>query len=262
MTKAIIMDKYFSPNPECSLVQGATRGAIYDLLSGHVYSIDPISTQVLALCQKQVEIGEICQTVSSANKGEVLEFLQQLQEMGLGAFFSEPHFVEQLRPQVSKAQRRRQGAPPVLTHLQLELYPGCNLNCTFCNNGTDAIRRQGGCLGCHVWQEHKLSDQLDMSIWESVLQQAIHLKCHILQIMGGDPLLDGDRLRQLIEKARMLGYRRISVMTNATLLDLGWARFFATRGAHPLIQILSSRQEVHDQITGITGSFTQTIEAI
>ena len=41
------MDRFFALSPECILVKGALRGAIYDLNSGNVFSVDETSVKVL-----------------------------------------------------------------------------------------------------------------------------------------------------------------------------------------------------------------------
>jgi hypothetical protein len=42
--------RFFNLGPQCALVKGALRGAIYDLGSGDVFSVDPVALRVLESC--------------------------------------------------------------------------------------------------------------------------------------------------------------------------------------------------------------------
>ncbi len=81
-----------------------------------------------------------------------------------------------------------------------------------------------------------------------------------LDIDGGEPTLH-PRLIDTIHLARSLGYRSINVTTNGRQLrDPELARSLVTSGiTHLLISLHGSTAEIHDEATGIQGSFEQTV---
>ena len=69
-------------------------------------------------------------------------------------------------------------------------------------------------------------------------------------------------LFDLIGSAKEVGFEVIEVFTNGTLLDQEYVDFFADQGVQVAITLYSQRPEVHDGITGVSGSFGKTLTNI
>ncbi|NOZ86935.1 MAG: radical SAM protein [Deltaproteobacteria bacterium] len=78
-----------------------------------------------------------------------------------------------------------------------------------------------------------------------------------LTITGGEPLLRSD-LEEIIERARDKGLA-VKLLTNATLMDPTRARRLAGLGLLSVhVTMFSTREQLHDSITGLAGSLFRT----
>lgn len=134
-----------------------------------------------------------------------------------------------------------------LRHLWLELTRKCNLKCVHCyaNSGPDL----------------PLSDGLTTSDWLELLESAREQGCSSVQFIGGEPLLHPD-LKALLRRASSLEYEDIEVFTNATRITSDWASLFAELDIKVALSFYSTRQEEHEAITTVPGSFRRTIRGI
>ncbi len=84
-----------------------------------------------------------------------------------------------------------------------------------------------------------------------------------LDIDGGEPTMH-PRLIDAIHLARDLGYRSINVTSNGRLLrDRAYAKSLVDSGVtHLLISLHGATAAVHDEATGVAGSFEQTVSGI
>lgn len=123
----------------------------------------------------------------------------------------------------------------------IDLTNRCNLECVHCY-----LRGRG--------------DGEEMSTAEvtGYIDQAVDAGCLFLLLTGGEPLARKD-FRKIYEHAKRAGLL-VSIFTNGTLIDEKMADFLAGFPPHTVeISIYGSRPGVHDGITGVTGSFEQTM---
>lgn len=71
-------ENYFTLNSEVYLVKGAKRGALYDLNSGDIYSIDPFSVTFIENLQKGTSIMEAQRNISRIDLSEFYPYLEKL----------------------------------------------------------------------------------------------------------------------------------------------------------------------------------------
>jgi radical SAM protein with 4Fe4S-binding SPASM domain len=133
-----------------------------------------------------------------------------------------------------------------LEFLWLELTERCNLRCVHCYAGSGPGLKDGPM----ETEEHR-----------RVLREAAEAGCRRVQFNGGEALLDPD-LTALVDEARALGYELIEVYSNATLLNEERIRLLRDRGVRVAVSFYSHRQEVHEAITQVPGSFQRTVGAI
>ena len=95
------------------------------------------------------------------------------------------------------------------------------------------------------------------------MEQGRRIGCRSLGFLGGEPVLY-PWIEDVVSRAVELGYRRIAICTNGTML--AWkhkARRLAAAGVTRLaISIHSMRPEVEDRLTGRAGSFDRKLEGL
>jgi Predicted Fe-S oxidoreductases len=220
----------------CRLVAGARRGAIYNLQTGKVLSVNQGALELLLSCQ-QSPLEDILDLKAPEDK-IFTDFLHRLAEMGLGSFFLDkpaPAKVDTLPAEPSK-----------LNFLWLEITSACNNKCLHCyatsgpSSSSDAVPHQR---------------------WLSLIAEARAAGASAIQFIGGEPLLY-PRWRELAEKACAEGFEFIEIFTNATLVDDSCVDFCQKHKIHIATTIYADNAAVHDRVTLNPGSFAKTMAAI
>ncbi|MBM3334812.1 radical SAM protein, partial [Candidatus Sumerlaeota bacterium] len=126
----------------------------------------------------------------------------------------------------------------------------CNLRCRFCYVGCGC--RAGG-------DEH---GEMTTTEVRRVLDIIRHdAQAPSVSFTGGEPMLRDD-LPELIAHARALGMR-VNLITNGTLLDRGAVERLVEAGLNSAqVSLEGPTADVHDRLTGVTGSFERTIGGI
>ncbi len=231
-----LMSSYFQLDEECVIVGGAKRGALYKLDTGDVYSIDPFARKVLQECEARRSIREVFREVPEAEPGQILGFLRQAAEAGLGEFKDEPF------------RQPKQVAPhrcETLDFIWLELREDCNLRCMHCYAASEVGRA--------------IANRLSIDEWKRILEEANGLGCRNMQFIGGEPFLFGPMIFDLSEHAKGLGYQSMEIFSNLTFLKNEWVDSLVRLDLSVACSLYSKRPEIHDQITGVAGSFERTI---
>lgn len=250
-------ETYFMLNSECYLVGGSLRGAIYNLHTGALFSIGPELTQIVALCEQRVHLGEITER-QQVSVDELFITLGKLQSLHLGMFYENRPLIEKLMPPLTKKMRKERFVPRMLGHLYLELTGSCNLDCAFCDEASTEPRKAIGCNRWPVSHEQGLTDEE----WLDVVKDAGQAKCATLQIMGGEPLLEKSLVFQIIETATDSGITNIVLSTNGLLLDATDIQFLSQYPVILSVQVYSHKPEVHDRITQASGNFERTVDIV
>jgi radical SAM protein with 4Fe4S-binding SPASM domain len=120
----------------------------------------------------------------------------------------------------------------------------CNLECKYCY------------ADCNKEQKRELR----LSEWTRIIQGLIDLGVVYLYIEGGEPFYREDFI-DLLE--RYAGKLFIQVRTNGTLNTHSLCADLKRQGiGSVLVDIMSTRPEIHDYLTGIAGSHEQSCRAI
>ena len=192
----------FALNSDCFLVKGAKRGAVYDLKSGDIYSIDETSARILEYCEKDYSINQICSAISKTNEQEqeIKDYFVNLEFLKLGQFLDQNQKIEKVALSIAEQK---------LEFIWLEVTQKCNLKCIHCYSESASKVDSGKENG---------KSELSITQWQSVLTTGIENGCKNIQFIGGEPILFGNNIFVLIKSAIDLGYEGIEFFTNATLL--------------------------------------------
>jgi len=258
---------FISLKPVARFVRGPRRSALYDLAGKAIFPLDPWMTQVVAGVLDGRSLERVLSGLGIRGprpRRLVREALLQHPLLSASAGPAERPETRQKRVPAGRASstpapaeirslQRLPMAPPSasaahrgLEFLWLELTERCNLRCVHCYAGSGPGLKDGP-MGT---TEHR-----------RVLREAAEAGCRRVQFNGGEALLDPD-LTALVDEARALGYELIEVYSNATLLNEERIRLLRDRGVRVAVSFYSHRQEVHEAITQIPGSFQRTVGAI
>jgi radical SAM protein with 4Fe4S-binding SPASM domain len=227
---------YYRLQEYCRLVAGARRGAVYNLQTGKVLSLNQGALQLLLACQ-QSPLEDVLDIHAPEDKVFV-DFLHRLTEMGLGSLYlDKPTPVRDDAPTAE---------PSKLSFLWLELTSACNNRCLHC------YATSGPCAD---------TDAVPHERWLSVIAEARAAGATAIQLIGGEPLLY-PRWRELVEKARAENFDFIEIFTNATLVDDACVAFCKQHNVNIATTIYADNAAVHDRVTLNPGSFAQTMAAV
>ncbi|MEN6412445.1 MAG: radical SAM protein [Veillonellales bacterium] len=227
---------FYRLHHDCRLVKGASRGAIYDLQSGKVYSINRGAREILSACQEH----PLAAVVDSNNPDNecYLKFLDRLTAKKIGALYTyEPEIKTTALP----------AAPVTLDFLWLELTANCNNRCLHC------YATSGPCQ-----QE---ADLVPHERWLQLITEARQAGATALQLIGGEPLMY-KKWQELVLKAETEGFNFIEIFTNATLIDDTCVAFLQQHHVNVATTIYADNADIHDRITQHPGSFDKTMAAI
>lgn len=227
---------YYYLKDECVLVEGKKRGAIYDLVSGRVYSINRGAIELLKACQTEA-LEEILD-VDAAESKPFLAFLDNLTNKGLVAAYNDPP--------TPKPTKKLPDYEAKLEFIWLELTSTCNNRCLHCYSASSPDTT-AGCVSHQRWLE--------------LISEARREGADGIQLIGGEPLLY-PKWRELVIRAREENYELIEIFTNATLVDDDCIEFFKKYNVSIATTIYANNAETHDKVTLHPGSFDKTISAI
>jgi len=117
------------------------------------------------------------------------------------------------------------------------------------------------CVFCAVGDRPK--EDADINVVLSALKRYRQEGFELLDIDGGEPTLH-EKLFTVVEEGRHLGYRKISLITNARRSSYpAYARRLVDSGIDEvLVSLHAGDQELHERLTGARGSYQQTLTGI
>ena len=133
---------------------------------------------------------------------------------------------------------------PQLTNLHIEITSKCNERC----------------IHCYIPGEHR-GAEIELSMFQDILRQCREMNILHLTITGGEPMLH----RNFIEFLMMCREYELSVnvLSNLTLLtDEILAEMKSNYLLGVQVSLYSMNPDIHDEITGVKGSFEKTKSAI
>jgi radical SAM protein with 4Fe4S-binding SPASM domain len=126
----------------------------------------------------------------------------------------------------------------------------CNLSCRFCYAGCGQ--------GCSRRDSSEMSLPEIKRILEIIYKEA---QAPTVSFTGGEPLLRSD-LPGMVAYAKSLGFR-VNLITNGTLATMDRVKALVDAGLDSAqVSIEGSGPHVHDRITGLPGSFEQSVAGL
>lgn len=228
-------------------VPGAERGAIYDINTGRVFSINTAACEILT-------------------KGEGdRKFWAKLEKIGL-ATRGKPDARSVLPELLQK---------PELQFVWFEIISDdCNESCVHCYADSMPLSHRktlglpaGGFIPVEdVAEKTTEKKKLTADKWKDLIEDTHSLGCDRCQFIGGEPFIykgeNGESVLDLAEYARETGFEFIEIFTNGTLFTERKIRRIKELGLNIAISLYSRDPEVHDRITKTPGSHKKTLSAL
>ncbi len=228
-------------------VPGALRGAIYDINSGKVYSINKAGCEILQ------------------GKAENAEFWAKLDPLGLVT--REKLEGKSILPELLQE--------PSLQFVWFEIISDdCNESCVHCyaDSMPPAYRKAMGVPGGgfipieQTGSKKKESKKISFEKWKGLISDSYSLGCRRCQFIGGEPTLyrgeNGETVFDLAEYAKSIGFKFIGIFTNATLLTEEKIKRIKGLGLNVAVSLYSSDEKIHDSVTKVPGSFRKTTRSL
>ncbi|MBI2641711.1 radical SAM protein [Candidatus Roizmanbacteria bacterium] len=228
-------------------VPGALRGALYDINTGRVYSVNQSACQILTGNLQNVEFWDNLETIGlvSKDKTEHQSILPELLQK------------------------------PELQFVWFELISDdCNESCVHCYaDSMPPTHRKTlglptrGFIPLEVSADtERRKTKLTAEDWKVLIKDAHSLGCRTCQFIGGEPFLykgeNGERVLDMAEYTISQGYDFVEIFTNATMLTPDKVERIKNLGLHIAVSLYSKDPEIHDKITNTLGSFNKTVGAL
>jgi radical SAM protein with 4Fe4S-binding SPASM domain len=251
------LNKYFKTHEGCLIVKGKKGFAIYDLVSGDVYSLDKrVGEAIFSLDTKKLSINEALREYSLREKKVILKAIKELITLGCGKVYRKNVYIPKVKALMEEKVLLENRGIFHLQSIDCEISKDCNVNCIHCEN-TKIIN----CGGCR--KDGNLKNSLTLKEWKTIIEEASLFKCRKIRFVGGEPFLLKDELLELIEWAEQLNYSSIEIITNATLLNEDIIKFLKSmKNIFLTVPIYSSLPQIHDSITGEKGSFEEALKNV
>jgi radical SAM protein with 4Fe4S-binding SPASM domain len=120
---------------------------------------------------------------------------------------------------------------------------------------------QNNCVHCYAGGPHK-TDELTTNQWKQVIDQLHHVGVFILTFTGGEPTLRED-LPELLLYSQKKGLVTGLITNGRSLKDERYVEILEKTGLDFVqVTLESHKPEIHDLMTGIKGSWKETITGI
>ncbi len=231
------MNENFALREHCFLVNGAKRGAIYDLKKGDIFSINGDALKLLKLCESGFSIQDVVEKLNfPENKSELFLYLNSLKENNIGIFLNKHEQIKKI--DIGEFEHK-------IDFMWLEVTNKCNLKCVHCYN--DKLN------------DGSYFESRDNENRMRVITDAYSLGCRKIQFIGGEPFLLGEKLLELVEFTKNKGYDFVEVFTNGMLVEEKQIDFIAKHNVSIAVSFYGPNSNVHNQVTLDASSFDRTV---
>ncbi len=210
---------------------------VMDVCSGAVHSVDDIAYDAIELYESTPK-DELCALLSQkygVSEDEINECYEQIEELRQSGQLFTPDKYENMAPELKK---RTSG---VIKALCLHVSHACNLVCAYCFAGQGRYHGKSALMSFETGKR-----ALDFLIENSGTRKNLEV-----DFFGGEPLLNFDVVKRLVEYARSVEKEhnknfRFTLTTNGMLID-DEVIDFCNREMSNVVLSLDGRKEIHDR---------------
>lgn len=232
--------EFFKLNEGCFIVDGLTSSCIYNTISGDMIRINKEIAEFL----KQ---SEDHQKINNINK-YTHDILLKLEKLNIGSFRKKSTYINKLSTYDESKTKQFCEPNHSIKSIFIEITNKCNINCLFCNENETTLFRKTGCKRWPLKNNYISIEKL-----KQIIYQAKKLGCENIFFIGGEPLLELSKLKQLITYSVEIGIQNNIIFTNGLMLNDEIIEFLSNNKTKLIIQIYSFQNEIYKRITGING---------
>lgn len=217
---------YYTLNNNVYLVNGNSRGCIYDFNNAKLFSINAALKEKIELVNNgKLQVGDLDEETNKIFK-QLLELdILKISETSCSHYITELKDSSILTPDFA----------------WIEITTKCNLRCKHCYNESDIY-----CDNIMSLDEFKL-----------VIDKIKKIGIDKVQLIGGEPFFNKEILNSMIEYIKDK-FSFIEIFTNGTLGNEAWVQYLKKNKINVALSIYSYDKECHDKITGVHGSWEKT----
>ena len=231
------MNKYFKLNPFVIFKQDDNEGCLYNLSNGNMFNVKENMYDILKKVENNISIDEL-------NNEEVC-FLDKLESMGLGKYYDNNVYIDNTYLGESIEFENIIEKNIEINRIYLELTNKCNLNCVFCNPLDDKAYKK---TGCKRWSNKE--EPIGIDDYKEILNQCLNLGLKEIVFTGGEPFLEFEKIKKIVEYSERLGINKFIIYTNGIILSNEMIKFIKKFNIRLIIQVLSLDDKEFLLLTG------------
>lgn len=247
---------HFTFHAHVRLSRGDNGLALHDLFGPRLLWVREAA---LASAVSLVSIGRpVAQAAAEADveRDELERHLRSFEALGLGVFRGSRVGVEPFRPVILRSQSEQQGVVRRGGRATIEISDRCVYDCRWCSSRTTATAEA---CACGVWPRE--GDALSIERLVAAIEELHEAGSAKLEIRGGEPFLEPDRLSALVETAARFGMG-LEIHTTGQLLDEEWAQRLAAASAEVVLLAIAEQPEEFDIEARCPGSHEAFVGAV
>lgn len=232
---------------------------LYVLAEARMFFLKAQAIDVIEVLEAKTSINNAARQLGHSNQ-DVKAFLEILQAMVAGTFFSGPCFIEKLRivdPIFNETVFRSQS-----NFLKLHVYltGRCSMNCGHCTCGN--VLRARPCEGCARIPGIAVSDtDLETGLLKKTLREAGVLGCRQVEFHVGDSAMVSDLLVAAIFLAGDESFSRIELVTGSGL-PASVLKVVLESNVQVTFQVYGGEAKIHDAVCGQKKTFDRILQTI
>lgn len=199
------MMKYFKLFEECYLVSGDKEGAIYNILSGDIFSVKSYEKNLLIHTENNKPIVDACIKLG-IQQNVAKNYLDKLIKAKLGSYTETPVTAEKLELLPKWVEKIFFKLPPIINRATIGVSNQCNLSCDFCGlkDKTNKLK----CLTC-TGNEAGNVEFIELEKAYKIVDLLVKYDCKQIYLKGGNLLLNWSILKDIIDYSFKSGIKNI-----------------------------------------------------
>jgi len=225
-----IDENYIGFSNDVYLITGYSRHCIYELKNGNLVSINSETKSLLEMCFTDEEIDLSLDT-------EQLTIINKFLDIGVLSKYDNNTFLTKNHNIYNIPKNKGD-----IKFAWIEVTRACNHACTFCYLDLD-------------------STHMNLTEYKKTLNELKGLGIKNIQIIGGEPLILGDVLVEMLSYSQKLEMN-VEIYTNGTLLDEKWIGVIKNFGIRIALSLHSHTPSIHNTLTKSRKGYEKTNVAI